>query len=160
IGANIFEDYLVTLDFPAGKLRLSPLPNKADDAEEFRPPGLQSFTQVFSFGHLLLMPTHVGDTASGLFALDTGAFTNSMSSAMARQVGKVHDSNIRVHGVSGAVKDVYTADKALLQFSRFRQPNEDIVTFDGSRLSRSLGTEVSGFSGFTTLRRLKVMLAN
>jgi tetratricopeptide (TPR) repeat protein len=158
IGANIFEDYLVTLDFPAGKIRLAPLPKRSDDADEHRPADLQSFTQVFSFGHLLLMPTNVGDTASGLFALDTGALTNSMSPAMARQVGKVHDSNIHVRGVSGAVKDVYTADKALLQFSHFRQSNEEMVTFDVSPLSKTIGTEVSGFIGFTTLKKLKIMI--
>ena len=158
IGPNIFENYLVTLDFPAGKLRLGPLPKKSGDDDERRPPGFHSFAQVFSFGHLLLMPTHVGDTASGLFALDTGAFTNSMSPALARQVGKVHDSNIRVRGISGAVKEVHTADKTLLQFAGFRQPNEDMVTFDVSPLSKSIGTEVSGFIGFTTLGRLKVMI--
>jgi tetratricopeptide (TPR) repeat protein len=158
IGTNIFENYLVILDFPEHKLRLQPLPKKADDSDEHRPSETQSFTQIFSFGHLLLMPTHVGNTASGLFALDTGAFTNSISPELARQVSKVHDSNVHVGGISGQVKDVYSTDKALLQFARFRQPNEDIITFDVSALSKSIGTEISGFIGFTTLNRLKIII--
>jgi tetratricopeptide (TPR) repeat protein len=158
IGTNIFEDYLVTLDFPESKLKLSQLPKRPDDGDERRPPDAQSFTQVFSFGHLLLMPTHVGSTASGLFVLDTGAFTNSISPVIARQVSKVHDSNVRVQGISGEVKDVYRTDKALLQFARFRQPNEEVVTFDVSTVSKSVGTEVSGFIGFTTLKRFKVII--
>ncbi len=76
IGTDVFDKYLVTIDFPANKLRLNPLPESlAKEAEEPFAPQTGSFTQVFSFGHLLLMPTHVGDTG-GLFALDTGAITN------------------------------------------------------------------------------------
>ncbi len=159
IGADVFDKYLVTVDFPAAKLRLNPLPEPTiKEADEPFAPQTGSFTQVFSFGHLLLMPTQVGDTAGGLFALDTGAVTNSISLGLARQVSKVRDSNVPVKGISGSVKNVFTTDQAVLQFSRFRQPHEDITTFDVHSLSKDLGTEVSGMIGFTTLKKMKLII--
>jgi hypothetical protein len=35
-------------------------------------PEMQSYTQVYRFGHILLVPTRIGDSAPRLFALDTG----------------------------------------------------------------------------------------
>jgi hypothetical protein len=104
------------------------------------------------------MPTSVGDTAHGLFALDTGASTNSISPALARQVSTVRDSNVLVNGMSGRVQNVYSADQTTLQFGRFRQPHENIVTFDVHGLSKDLGVEVSGFIGFATLKKMKLVI--
>jgi hypothetical protein len=109
-------------------------------------------------GHILLMPTSVGDTAHGLFALDTGASTNSISPALARQVSTVRDSRVPVNGMSGRVQNVYSADQTTLQFGRFRQTHEDIVTFDVHGLSKDLGVEVSGFIGFPTLKKMKLLI--
>jgi len=160
IGTDIFEKYLITLDLIRQRLRLAPLPETTNTtAEEEKPaPETARFSQVFSFGHLLLMPTRVGSTASGLFVLDTGSLTNAISPALAKQVSKVHDSNVHVNGISGAVKNVYSADSAVLQFSRFRQPNQDIVTFDVRSISKDLGIEVSGFIGFASLKNMKLII--
>jgi hypothetical protein len=159
IGANVFQKFLTTIDFPAYKLRLRPLPEAAAEADDGqRPRETAEFSQVFRFGHLLLMPTRVGDSASGLFALDTGARVNTISPALARQVSKLHESNVRVSGVSGFVKNVYTTDKARLQFSRFRFPEDEIITFDVPAIDKDLGTEVSGFIGFISLRDMKVSI--
>jgi tetratricopeptide (TPR) repeat protein len=160
IGTDIFEKYLITVDLIRQKLRLTPLPDTTNTTaeEEKPPPETERFSQVFSFGHLLLIPTRVGSTASGLFVLDTGALTNAISPELARQVSKVHDSNVQVNGISGAVKNVYSADTTVLQFSRFRQPNQDIVTFDVRSINKDLGTEVSGFIGFASLKNMKVVI--
>jgi tetratricopeptide (TPR) repeat protein len=153
IGSDVFEQYLVTIDFPGHKLRLEPLP--APDAPAAR---LESFTSFYRFGHIMLMPTRVGDAARGLFALDTGSSTNSMSPALARQVSTVRASNIAVNGVSGSVRNVFTADETVLQFSRFRQPHENMITFDLHNLSKDLGTEISGLIGFATLKKMKMII--
>jgi tetratricopeptide (TPR) repeat protein len=141
IGSDVFEQYLVTIDFPDHKLRLEPMP-PADQAAA----ALQSFASFYRFGHIMLMPTRVGDSAVGLFALDTGSSTNSMSPSLARQVSTVRSSNIAVNGISGSVSNVFTADETVLQFSRFRQPHENMITFDLHGLSKDLGTEISGSS--------------
>ena len=149
IGTDVFEDYLVGIDFPSRKLRLEPMPAKASN---------DSFTPFYRFGHIMLMPTSVGDTAHGLFALDTGSSTNSMSPGIARSVSTVRSSNIPVNGISGSVSNVFTADQTVLQFSRFVQPHENMITFDLHGISKDLGTEVSGLIGFATLKKMTITI--
>ena len=92
-----------------------------------------------------------------LFLLDTGAFTNIISPAAAREVTKVSgDPDMIVKGVSGSVDKVYSANKAVLQFRGMRQENQEMVAFDTTSLSDAESTEISGFLGFTTLRLLDI----
>jgi len=202
IGADVFEDFLVEIDFPNEKLKLSELPkrpgqadqqlalkNDEDDSDDqdtaekveapaqtgskepastanlsgpqdrYIAPEMQSFTHVFRFGHELLIPTKIGDAPSKLFLLDTGALTNSISPAAAREVTKVHgDSDTYVKGISGSVRNVYSANKAVLQFGRLRQENQDMLAFDTTSLSDNSGTEISGFLGFVMLRWLDIKI--
>jgi tetratricopeptide (TPR) repeat protein len=122
-------------------------------------PEMQSFTRVYRFGHHLLVPTRVGDVPGKLFLLDTGSLTNFISPAAAREVTKVHgDSDTTVKGISGSVKNIYSANKAVLQFGRLRQENQDMTSFDMTRISDDDGTEVSGFFGFVMLRFLDIKI--
>jgi tetratricopeptide (TPR) repeat protein len=203
IGANVFEDFLVEIDFPWEKLKLSELPKrpgqpdrqlalKNDDDDSDGPeaaakadssgttgaqpttaeaavfsgpqdryiaPEMQSFTRVFRFGHDLLVPTKIGDAPYKLFLLDSGALTNAISPEAAREVTKVRgDSDMIVKGISGSVKKVYSANKAVLEFGHLRQENQDMLSFDTSSISEAAGTEISGFLGFVTLRWLNVKI--
>ena len=118
-------------------------------------PEMQSFSRVYRFGSDLLVPTRVGDAPLKLFLLDTGALTNSISPAAAREVTKVQgDPDILVKGISGSVKNVYSANKAVLQFGHLRQEIQELVSFDMTSISDSEGAEVSGLLGFVTLRLL------
>jgi hypothetical protein len=122
-------------------------------------PEMARWTRVFRFGHMLLIPTRVDGFGPMLFMIDTGSFTNILSTRAAREVTKVRaDSRTQVKGLSGAVANVYRADKATLQFGHYSQENEDIVTLDLSALSKSTGTEVSGILGFEMLRILQVKI--
>lgn len=156
IGTDVFEQYLVTIDFPARKLRLARTTSSPEDPSTPSEGG--DPLQFYRIGHILLMPTSVGDTAHGLFAIDSGASANSISPVIARQVSTVRDSRVPVNGMSGRVSNVYSADQTTLQFGRFRQTHEDIVTFDVHGLSKDLGVEVSGFIGFPTLKKMKVLI--
>jgi tetratricopeptide (TPR) repeat protein len=205
IGADVFEDFLVDIDFPNEKLKLSQLPtrpgeteqkvalkNEEDDAEDadsaepadsepadtktadakaappapssgpqdrYIAPEMHSYTRVFRFRHDLLVPTTIGQASSKLFLVDTGALLNFISPAAAREVTKVHgDSDVIVEGISGRVDKVFTANKAVLQFGHLRQENQDITAFDTTPISNGIGTEVSGFLGFTTLRMLEIKI--
>jgi predicted aspartyl protease len=122
-------------------------------------PEMQSYTKIFRFGHELLIPTKVGNAEPKLFLIDTGASMNSISPEAAREVTKIHsDYYTTIQGLSGNVKKVYSADKAVLQFSHFKQENQDLITFDLSNISKHTGTEVSGILGFTTLRMLTMTI--
>lgn len=202
IGADVFEDFLVDIDFPDEKLKLTELPkrpgepeqkptlkdeeddasgeaetsepshdSKANDAKSSPPPRvpgrqdryiapeMQSYTRVFRFGHDLLVPTKIGDVPFKLFLLDTGAFSNTISPAAAREVTKVGvEPDVRVSGISGSVNRVYSASKAVLQFGRLRQENQDMIAFDTSSISAADGTEVSGLLGFAMLRILDIKI--
>ena len=199
IGADVFEDFLVEIDFPGEKLKLSELPkrpgqvdqqlslkndeddepetsgkaeasaepgsketasaaNSAGPQDRYIAPEMQSFTRVFRFGHDLLVPTKIGNVPDKLFLLDTGAFTNAISPEAAREVTKVGNSDTLVKGVSGSVKNVYNANKAILQFGGLRQENQDMLSFDTSSISESNGTEVSGFLGFVMLHFLDIKI--
>jgi tetratricopeptide (TPR) repeat protein len=176
IGADVFSHYLVDMDFPNAKLKLSELPPHPDQAKasagsdsqsgsgphlynRYVAPQMQSFTPIFRFGHDLLIPTKVNDGAVKLFLLDTGASNTSISPSTARDVTRVSvDEDSRVEGLSGSVKNVFMSDKVLLTFANMRQQNQDLLSFDTSSISRSDGTEVAGIIGFVTLYRLDVKI--
>jgi len=205
IGGNVFASYLIDIDIPDQKLRLSPLPKRPDEAEttpalkteeeqggsegkseveadqtpaetdaqknaptpavrhlpmdRYVAPEMAKWTPVFRFGHALLIPTHVNDSPSMLFMIDTGASSNTLSQRAAKQVTKISvDPNSHVKGLSGNVEKVYRASKATLVFGHLAQKNQDVVTYDMSNISRHMGTEVSGFLGFDTLHMLQLKI--
>lgn len=199
IGADVFEHFLVDIDFPYEKLRLLELPKRPDEAEReislnvgegggddnpddnsdaapqktapskrpirsgpqdrYIAPEMKSYTPVYRFGHDLLVSTKVGDASEKLFLLDTGSLDNMISIEAARDVTKVGmDSHARVKGISGSVNNVYSANKAILQFGHLRQENQDMLAFDLTSMSEGAGTEVSGTLGFTLLRLLEVKI--
>jgi tetratricopeptide (TPR) repeat protein len=192
IGTDLFEDFLVHIDFPHMKFRLTALPARPGDApkqsspqetmkkgdsqqdaavkkdgtndepelhDPYRAPEMQNFTRMYRVGHYVLVPTRVDDLPPRLFLLDTGAFNNMISPAAAREVTKLHgDDDLKIKGLSGTVKKVYTADQATLTFSRYSQKNEDLVAFDLSGFSRGAGMEISGALGFAMLRLMEITI--
>jgi tetratricopeptide (TPR) repeat protein len=137
----------------------APAPAPAGPQDRYVAPEMQNYSKIFRFGHSLLIPTRVGNAAPKLFMIDTGAMMNTISPQAAREVTKVHgDDSMHVRGISGSVKEVFSADKAILQFSRFSQENQEMVAFDLSGISRSIGAEVSGLLGFTTLRQFTLKI--
>jgi len=157
IGTDIFDQYLVTLDFPGRKLLLRPLPTTAETSDD-SDRGTGPFSRILSFGHLLLLPTKAGPAASGLFIIDTGAHSDFISTALALQAGKLHDSDAPVQGISGQVKDVRALDNVVLQFSGYNQISERLLTIDMHAQSKALGAEVSGLIGFPTWRKMRVII--
>lgn len=176
IGADVFSQFLVDIDFPNSKFRLSPLPPRPDESaapvalesrstggrqfhDPYVAPEMKSFTPVFRFGHQLLINTRLNDLPPKLFLIDTGAFSNTISPAAAREVTKVSsDSDLKVRGLSGSVKNVFRADELTLQFGNLRQKNRDMVALDTKAISDTDGTEVSGFLGFAMLRMLRIRI--
>ncbi len=196
IGADVFSSYLIDIDIPSAKLRLSPLPQRpnepaplpvlqtmspdTDDSgisvtpptasktsstltdlpkDAYVAPDMSSWTKVYRFRSLLLVPTLVDRTGPMLFLIDTGSFSNVLSTRAAQQVTKIQpDNSMQIRGMSGNVGKVYTAEKATLQFGRYQQQNQDLVTIDLGAITRQSGTEVSGILGFKMLRILQVKI--
>ena len=134
-------------------------PPHSGPQDRYIAPEMQSYTQIYRFGHNLLVPTLIGDAPVKLFLLDTGSLRNSISPSAAEEVTNVHsDPRTIVKGISGSVKNVYRADKAVIQFGHLRQENQDLVAIDLTRLSDRMGTEVSGILGFAMLRLLDIKI--
>ena len=195
IGADVFSSYLIDVDIPGAKLRLSPLPKRPDEAgqapslqtlssdpgeeggndtpetprtstsltdvpkDAYVAPAMKDWTKVYRFRSLLMVPTLVNKTGPMLFLIDTGSFTNILSPKTAQQVTQLSsDPGMHISGMSGKVGQVYRAQRASLQFGRYVQDNEDVVTFDISSVSRQTGVEVGGILGFKMLCILQVKI--
>jgi tetratricopeptide (TPR) repeat protein len=178
IGAVEFSHFLVELDMPNRKMRLSQLPPRPNEEpaqtalgsgqsaaatprfyDRYVAPEMQDYTRIFRINHMLLIPTEMNSSAAGLFLIDTGSLTNIVTPEAARQVTRVgNEPNIRVKGVSGEVKNVYSADKLTLAFAHLRQENQDMISVDMKNMSDSAGTEISGTLGFTVLRMLDIKI--
>jgi tetratricopeptide (TPR) repeat protein len=175
IGTNVFENYLIDLDFPEGKLRLSQLPSYPNELRaqpslnsepnttshlrnNWTPPEFADFEKVYRFGHKLLLPVGLNKSPVHLFLLDTGAFDNSVSPAAAKEASKIsRDSDIRVKGLIEEVKTGFTTGNMLLTFGHFQQRG-DLIVFDMTGISNSVGTEVSGTLGLAMLEHLEIKL--
>lgn len=189
VGADVFEHFLIDLNFPQRKLYLSALPKRpgekeanpklevekteqGEDKDEpsnrehsdgpfdaYVAPEMKSYTKVLRIGAHLLVPTKVGDAPSKFFLIDSGALTNTIDPAAAREVTKVHsDPTATIKGISGSVEKVYSADQTTLMFGHLRQQNQDMFSFDMSKISDAAGLEISGTLGFATLNALDVKI--
>jgi len=188
IGTDVFSSYLVTLDYPMRKFLLSQLPPRPTDAagnagtlnteagdqsagargapgsagqpqDRYISPTMKDYVGFFRSGHFMLVPTRLNGKTEHLFMVDTGAFSSSISPETAREVTKVHgNAPVEVRGLSGNIDKVSTSEAVLFQFGGIQQQNNDLYTFDTSGLSRSAGTEVSGFLGSTVLRQLTISI--
>jgi len=175
IGTDFFKKYLVTLDFPARKVRLSPLPTvpgeaaedvsaAADDAvpvfhDRYISPDMKDWTMIWREGHDLLLPVSIGSAKDKLFVIDTGAQTMLISPAAAREVTKVHgDFDTHMFGVSGEVKHVYQTQEFLVTFAHVRLHVDSMTAIDTDALSKDEGIELSGFLGAPVLNRLVLQI--
>lgn len=154
IGTDIFSKYLVTLDTAKSRLRLDPLP----DAPKAGSPPPEPYTQAFSFGHILLVPTDVGKKSVGLFVVDSGANTNTISPEQAKLVPQMRAYNVAVSGVSGTTTSAFIAEDATLHFGNVHPSGERITSVDLHSISKNLGVEVSGQIGFSAMQGLKVII--
>ncbi len=166
IGADIFEKYLVTLDFEERKLLLNPLPknpestgNDEEALDRYIAPEMQSFTKIYRFGHDLVVPATLGTAkrnATGLFILDTGSFANTISLDLARKLTKVSYQEGYVSGVSAKIKEIFAGDTVYLHFAGVHVRSDDITAFDHRSVAN--GTEISGLIGITTLVQMKITI--
>jgi predicted aspartyl protease/Tfp pilus assembly protein PilF len=190
IGADVFDSFLINIDFPGQQLKLSPLPARPGESvvatsalntggdqggslansgdgesalpapqDRFIAPEMKDWTRIYRFGHMLLIPTRVNDTAATLFLIDTGAEVNLFSTDAVRQSTKVSTDDFTIiKGLSGSVKKVYTARKAKIQFGYMVQGGRDLLAVDLSQLGKWAGTEVSGVLGIETMTLLEVKI--
>ncbi len=176
VGSDIFADFLVDLDFPNARLRLSELPPFPDQTaaspglelsksektnlhNRWIPPQFSQYEKIYRFGHCLLIPGFINDSPPRLFLLDTGAWDNFITPSGAKGATKLHsDSDTIVKGLSGKVDKVYSTGDVTLTFGHFKQQRHDMVAFDLTHVSDNMGTEISGSLGFVMLYLLDIKI--
>jgi len=154
IGMDVFSKYLITLDMPARKLRLEPMPAPSKNGE---PAKTEAFSQTFTLGHFLLLQTEVGKKAMGLFVVDSGSNANTISPELARLMPEMRDFNSPMSGASGVVNSAFIADDATLRFAKVNR-SDRISTVDLHSVSKDLGIEVSGQIGFSAMANMKLTI--
>lgn len=173
IGADVFESYLIDVDFPRKRFELSELPKRPEESPEaaslvsgptstYHPhdryiaPEMQNYTRAYRFGPRLLIPTSVNDHPEELFELNSGMFDNTISQNAARESTNIY-SNGRtyIQGINGR-KEVNLTEVSLA-FAHFRE-KKTIVALDLTNVSNSAGTEISGMLGFGMLVMLDVKI--
>ena len=158
-GLSSLEDAGAESETKSGEPAAAPTSPGARYQDRYIAPEMHSYVQAFRIGQNLLIPTTIDERAHKLFLLDTGSFDNTISTAAAQEVTKIHRApRIEVKGLNGNVKKVYVADSATLDFGHLRQTVPNMVAIDMTGTSRTAGTEVSGTLGMVMLRLLKVRL--
>ena len=184
IGGDIFSRFLLTLDYPGGELKVTPLPERPGTAvqtasletsgnerglgtlgvdsppqDRFRSPEMQDWTQFYRIYHYLLIPTQLDDGPVKLMMADTGASESIISPDAARSVTKVSTTSFqRLTGISGMAKNTYITDKIVLHFAGLYLPLKGMLSTETTSLSRGAGVDVSGFLGFTALKQLTLQI--
>ena len=188
IGIDVFDRWLVTLDYQDAQLRLDPLPPRPDakpspgkaTGERFNssgsasqedadietvvhdamlPPDLHNWLRVVRIGHELLLPCRLSGGPTHYMIADTGADQTLLSLPLAKEGGiPREDPDMHILGISGEVKKVYRINDATLQFGQLRLPPGSFSAFDISAISHVTGVEVSGLIGLPTLARLTIVI--
>ena len=178
IGMDVFDKWLVTLDYQKAQLRLAPLPPRPGDRpvaslnaattpmgdsedvphDRFIDPSMKDWIRIARIGHQLLIPAHLGNGPSHFLIVDTGASETTLSIPFASEGGKLHDSLLKFTGISGQVKKVYELWGGVLQFADFGLPSTTYYAFDFTSLSHNSGFEIGGLLGLTTLQRLTLTI--
>jgi tetratricopeptide (TPR) repeat protein len=160
IGADIFREFLVGIDFVHGQIVLDPFPERPPDHPGDAPDAIpQGFTRAVRLGNHLSLPTSVNDRNGYLFLIDSGSSANLIDANVARENSKTYgDDYTRLQGIQGAVNRVSRAASATLVFAGFRQDNPDLIAFDMNKLSDEMGMRESGILGMPVLRQMKLTL--
>jgi len=134
----------------------TPKPTPRGPRDRYIAPEMTHWTHIYRIGHQLLIPAALNNTAEKMFILDTGSFSTTISPEAAREVTKIHSSDINVKGISGKVDKVYTADSITFRFANISQKVQDVVAFATPLISKNLNMEVSGFIGYTALAQMTI----
>lgn len=175
IGADVFADFLVTLDFPGRLLKVDPLPKSPANPDastnvtlaasigssdepphdRYIDPTMANWTQVFRDQHDLILPGSLNDGPNHFFILDTGADADVVSPQAAHEVGRVvAGGSYGMAGISGKVNKVYSTDPITIHFAGLSKYSLGMACIETTANSLSSGFEISGFIGAPTLQQL------
>jgi len=176
IGADVFSNFLVDLNFADETFSISELPSPSNQTEAapslrtdiFSPPPLRdrhvapdmkSFVPFFTFGDCLAVTTGMNNSSPALFMLATGSARSSISIPLAKEFTAAPlTTSRRTQGSDGEIRTVYVVNDVNLTFGNLKQSNSEIFAEDLSRLSNSAGTEISGILGLSSIQNMDIKI--
>ncbi|MBV9781750.1 MAG: aspartyl protease family protein [Acidobacteriaceae bacterium] len=162
LGADVFSDYVIQIDFQNFLLHLTPLPPRPPTPQGYDRsigPDEKDFTPAFRFGHALFVTTVLNSKSRGLFLIDTGGGLPTVDTTFARLSTKVRGNQfMHVRGVSGEVKEVFEADKAVIEFAGFRQRNIGLTSFNLNNSPEHQEVRMAGILGMPVLALFRLTL--
>ncbi|HWF07674.1 MAG TPA: aspartyl protease family protein [Bryobacteraceae bacterium] len=164
IGADVFDRFLVKIDFPQLVLSLETRPGGSDAFEEpadFAGAPPAGFYRMVRFGDHLTIPTFInGRPQSSLFLLDSGSTSNLIDTDTAKEFagGTSSDSMIGVRGIQGKAIEASRTGRVSLVFAGFRQDNPEIISISLEKMSDAMGVGFGGILGMPVLRNLAVTI--
>ena len=162
IGADVFRQFVIGIDFAGLELALDTRPGAPSDPDEPTDAGdtvPAGFFRVPRFGNHLALPTSANGEAPVIFLVDSGTTENIIDSAVARKSSKLYkDDRTIVKGVQGKVTQVQRANAISLAFAGFRQSNPDLVAIDLTKMSDGMGVAFAGILGMPVLSQMKLTI--
>jgi hypothetical protein len=161
IGADVFQRFLVSIDFPKLELDLTPRANPEASPDELaeaadKPP--EGFQRTPRAGSHLSISTFVNEEGPRFFLIDSGSSANLLDVSAARDYTSVSSGAFSVRGVQGKVKETSLANRVALTFAGFRQENSSVIAFDFDKISDSQGFALAGVIGLPILEHLRVSI--
>jgi hypothetical protein len=182
IGMDVFERWVVTLDYQNAELRLAPLPPRpgsppvkklesnslpgdiGDESDipkdRYAAPEMKDWLSVARIGHEILLPASIRKDApmTHFMIMDTGASQSVLSNTLGKEGGKLHSSSVEFTGLSGKVKKVYETDQLPLFIGNIAIPPAMYYAYDITNISHNSGFETAGLLGLPTLQRVLIQI--
>jgi predicted aspartyl protease len=151
IGTAMLADFIITINYPEGRLELSHKPVTTPDA-----------IPIWCVSNMLLLPADANGKP-GNFIVDTGAITSVLSLSMANAMGVNEKTpgalvDLGIAGVGGAQGGTLMLPPVTLKSARQSEALSQALAIDLKEVSRMLGTEVSGVAGFDFLSKYKLTI--
>jgi hypothetical protein len=187
IGTDIFDRYLITLDYVRHEVRLEPLPRSPSETipaehldamggdlgsiasanDRYVAPAMQNWTKIYRKNQHLLMPVRIGSPGIKLFRLDTYDLFSAISPQTATEVTSLKRDGAGYLSPDSVPDDFDSDSKGMkafktgsltLDFANMRLPFHSMVALDTSYISKDVGVTISGFLGYPELSKLVMHL--
>ena len=163
IGADVFQRFIVGIDFPNLKLLLDPRPQaeaaSSDELEDAASEPATGFFRAMRYGNHLTIYTSANQRPLKLFLIDSGASLNLIDEDLAREAAPTfRDDRIGVRGIQGKVEKSSVAERVSVVFAGFRYDNRDLVAISFDKISESAGVGIAGILGLPVLKLGKLTI--
>ena len=155
IGTEVFQEFLLQLDFWRQTLELVPFadyaPGGSSTGAWLNHDAPASAAPVYHIGHLLALNTTVDGRGGGLFVLDTGSAYNTVPPELLS--GRRGISSSLMRGAQGAMGVESATSRVQFRLSGGPTLNDaNVVALDLTGMSRKEGAKITGLLGYSALR--------